>query len=367
MFFDLNEDHQQLSSTLRSFVDAECPTQMLVKQIENSRRNGSDMGLFRRLSGELGLLGAAVPENRGGAGFGLTGLFVIFRELGRAVYGGPFLSSVLAAETLVQADLDQQEDALLRSLLAGNQCATVAGLARERCDNLIAVEQGGKWTVSGGAVRVLNADAGAMLVFANAPNGLGCFRVVNTASLAIEPVELLDLSRSSANVRFDGVPVVRIGTAASATHARDQVAKAAALCIAAEQVGGAERALELTIEHASIRKQFGSPIGSFQAIKHRCADVAMALEGAVNTGLHAAWALDQGIGSEQPWVSFAKSICVEASVKAAETLIQVLGGVGFTWEHPAHIFYRRAVSSRCLFGSTDAHRQAIIASVIRNV
>ena len=144
------------------------------------------------------------------------------------------------------------------------------------------------------------------------------------------------------------------------------MAHVAALCIAAEQVGVAERALEIAIEHASIRKQFGAPIGSFQAIKHRCADVAMALEGAVNTGLHAAWALDHKIDPEQPWVSYAKSVCVEASVQATETLIQVLGGVGFTWEHPAHIFYRRAVSSRYLFGTTETHRQHIIASVIRN-
>lgn len=366
MFFDLNEDHQQLSSTLRSFVDAQCPTQTLVRQTENSMKNGFDMVLFRRLSGELGLLGAAVPENRGGAGFGMTGLFVIFRELGRAVYGGPFLSSVLTAETLVHADPDGQEEALLQSLLAGEQGATVAGLAWERNDNLVAIEQGGKWAVSGNVMAVLDAGVGTMLVFANAPDGLGCFRVVDTASLIIEPVDLLDLSRSSANVQFDNVSVIRIGTAMSAMQARDQVAKAAALCIAAEQVGGAERALELTIEHANIRKQFGSPIGSFQAIKHRCADVAVALEGAVNTGLHAAWAVDQGIDPERPWVSYAKSVCVEASVKATETLVQVLGGLGFTWEHPAHIFYRRAVSSRYMFGSTEVHRQVIIASVIAN-
>lgn len=364
MFFDLDEDQQQLRSILRSFLDAECPTQGLVKRTGQRINTGADMALFQRFGEELGLIGAAVPTDRGGSGFGLAGLFVIFRELGRAVYGGPFLSSVLAAETLVHADLDGDEDGLLQGLLSGQHSATVAGLGWERTDDLVAREQAGQWTVTGRVAAVLDAEAGAILVFANAPDGLGCFRVIDRSYVGVEPVQLLDLSRSAADLAFDHVPVVRIGSAGAAARARDRVAQVAALCIAAEQVGVAERALEITIEHACMRKQFGVPIGSFQAIKHRCADVAMVLEGAVNTGQHAAWALDRGISPDQPWVSYAKSVCVEASVKATSCLIQVLGGLGFTWEHPAHIFYRRAVSSRYLFGSTDVHRQRIVASVV---
>ena len=364
MFFELDEDQLQLRSILRAFVDAECPTQDLVKRTEQRIKNGADMALFRRLGEELGLIGAAIPENRGGAGLGIAGLFVIFRELGRAVYGGPFLSSVLAADTLVLADADGREDALLQDLLFGRQSVALAGLDWERNDDLVAREQSGQWTVTGRVSSVLDGGVGAILVFANTPDGLGCFRVIDRAAVQAEPAELLDLSRCAANLKFDQVPVARIGTVGTATRARDHVAQLGALCIAAEQVGVAERALEITIEHACIRKQFGSPIGTFQAIKHRCADVAMALEGAANTGLHAAWALDQGIKPEQPWVSYAKSVCVEASIKATACLIQILGGVGFTWEHPAHIFYRRAVSSRYLFGSTDVHRQRIIESVV---
>lgn len=364
MFFDLDEEQQQLRTILRSFMDAECSTQGLIKRTEQRISNGADMALFERLGGELGLIGAAVPAERGGSDLGLAGLFVIFRELGRAVYGGPFLSSVLAAETLVHADLDGNEDDLMQGLLSGQQSATVVGLGWERNDDLLALDQAGQWTVTGRVAAVLDADAGTILVFAETPDGLGCFRVIGRAGVAIEPVQLLDLSRSAANLAFDHVPVVRIGTAGSAARARDHVAQVAALCIAAEQVGVAERALEIAIEHACMRKQFGAPIGSFQAIKHRCADVAMVLEGAVNTGQHAAWAIDRAISPDQPWVSYAKSVCVEASIKATACLIQVLGGLGFTWEHPAHIFYRRAVSSRYLFGSTDQHRQRIIASVV---
>lgn len=364
MFFDLTDDQQQLHSTLRAFLDAECPTHELVKRVERTTANGVDIALFQRLGGELGLIGAAVPADRGGAGFGLAGLFVIFRELGRAVHGGPFLSAVLAAETLVHLGCNADANALLQALIAGQQMASIAGLGWERNDDLVARQEAGNWTVTGRAMSVLDAAADTMLVFADTPDGLGCFRVIDRACVGIEPVNLLDLSRSAADLVFDRTPVVRIGTAGDTARARDKVAEVAALCIAAEQVGLAERALELTIEHACMRKQFGAPIGSFQAIKHRCADVAMALEGAVNTGMHAAWAIDQAIRPEQPWASYAKSVCVEASIKAAACLIQVLGGLGFTWEHPGHILYRRAVSSRYLFGSTEQHRQRIIASVV---
>ena len=144
MFFDLDEEQQQLRTILRSFMDAECSTQGLIKRTEQRISNGADMALFERLGGELGLIGAAVPAERGGSDLGLAGLFVIFRELGRAVYGGPFLSSVLAAETLVHADLDGNEDDLMQGLLSGQQSATVVGLGWERNDDLLALDQAGR-------------------------------------------------------------------------------------------------------------------------------------------------------------------------------------------------------------------------------
>jgi alkylation response protein AidB-like acyl-CoA dehydrogenase len=140
----------------------------------------------------------------------------------------------------------------------------------------------------------------------------------------------------------------------------------AALCIAAEQVGAAERALEIAVDHAKIRKQFGAPIGSFQAVKHRCADSAVAVEAASSTGLHAAWALNGALEPEWPWASVAKSVCVEASIKVTASTIQVLGGTGFTWEHPIHLYYRRAIASRQWFGSTRSHRERIAARLLAN-
>ena len=367
MFFELNEEQEQLQSSIRSFFEGSSAAHTLVRRAEKRSDRKFDDDLLRRLGVELDVLGAAVPEARGGSGAGLVELFVIFREMGRVLYGGPFLSSVLSAEVLVHADRQGTYDALLTSLLKGKSRCAVAGLKWGGPNDLVAVEKDGAWSVSGRADFVFDAaHAGTFLLFAETPNGTGCFIVEDPGAVTKVPIDLLDLTRSAAHLLFDGVvsSYVAVGEVAATTLKR--VLDVAVLCVAAEQVGVAERALEIAVEHAKLRVQFGAPIGSFQAVKHRCADAAVAVEAAKATGLHAAWAIDCGIERDQPLASFAKSVCSEASVKVTGSAIQVLGGIGYTWEHPIHLYFRRAISSRQSFGSTSAHRDRIAAQLLDN-
>lgn len=367
MFFALNEDQQALQSALRGFLEERCPQHTLVQRIEKRGVDGDDLDVFQRLCKDLDVLGAAVPEDRGGSGAGLVELFVVFQELGRVLYGGPFRSSVLAAEVLVHADPAGNKDSVLTSLIRGDSRGAVAGLSWEADAELRAFEQGRGWRVSGIADFVFDgAEASTVILFAETADGLGVFMVDDLASVVRAPIEQIDLSRSAAKMEFDRVAVRRIGTSASASLAHARVCNVAALCCAAEQIGVAERALEIAVEHAATRKQFGSPIGSFQAVKHRCADAAVAVEAAASIGLHAAWTLDGAREPDRPSASFAKSVCVEASVRVTASAIQVLGGLGYTWEHPIHLYYRRAMASRQSFGSTRTHREIIASRIFGN-
>jgi alkylation response protein AidB-like acyl-CoA dehydrogenase len=368
MFFELDDSQLELRSIVRSFLGKACPEHTLVQRVEARAVSGFDLELLRRLCVELQVLGVAVPANRGGAGAGLVELFIILVELGRVLYGGPFLSSALAAEVLVQADPEGTCHPMLEALISGEARGAVVGLSVGSDPSLTAVERRGCWKVSGRSALVFDAaEADTVVLFATSAEGIGCYLVKDPGRVSRTPVKQLDLTRSAAHLELNDVEVRRLGTLESASAARERTLKVAALCIAAEQVGVAEHALEIAVAHAGSRKQFGVPIGSFQAVKHRCADVAVAVEAAASTGLHAAWALNGMIEPEQPWASFAKSICVEASVKATSSAIQVLGGLGFTWEHPIHLYYRRAIASRQSFGSTRAHRELIASRLLDDV
>ncbi|RFA08528.1 hypothetical protein B7R54_04280 [Subtercola boreus] len=365
MFFELDEDQEQLKDLMRSFLQQESPEHTLVQRTENSLERPHDVRVFDRLCAELELVGLAIPEERGGSGAGLVELFVVFEELGRVLYGGPLLSTMLAAELIVTADTEDDFAELLGQLLAGAVRGAVAGLEWNRPSGLTASQdESGHWIVSGVSDYVFDGtDADQVVLFADSGDGVRCFLVDQPEALERSAREQLDLTRPVGRIRFDAAPVTPIGSAASAAGVRERVVAVATLCITAEQVGAARRCLEISVEHAASRTQFGRAIGSFQAVKHRCADSAVLVEAASATGLHAAWALQQDAGQQDPVVRSAKSVCSEASVKVAASTIQVLGGIGYTWEHPAHLFYRRAITSRQTMGTTWQHRDDIASQL----
>lgn len=369
MFFDLNEDQRSLQSAVRGLLEKVSPENMLIRRIDERAVESHNAALFCRLCTELDVLGASLPLNRGGSGAGLTALFVVFRELGRVVYGGPFLPSLLAAETLVAVDPDGIEcDAELQALIKGFARGTVVGLPYGAAPEITAVKHDSTWLLSGKVPHVFDGlGADTVLVFAQADGTLGCFLPERSADIQRSSIEPLDLCRPLADLYFDAVPARRLDTPGAGSIVHDRICTIAALCVAAEQVGVAERALEMALEHAKFRKQFGVPIGSFQAVKHRCANAAMAVEAASATALHAAWALDGNWAPDRPMASLAKSICVEASIEVTGSTMQVLGGLGFTWEHPIHLFYRRSIASRQSFGSTFGHREQIASALLDHV
>jgi alkylation response protein AidB-like acyl-CoA dehydrogenase len=216
---------------------------------------------------------------------------------------------------------------------------------------------------SGHAEHVLEGEsADLFVVYASDPDGqLRAFLAGpdDAAGVVRSPRPGLDGARRLSRVEFGDVPVRPLGPAAL-----DRLLAVAAVCLAAEQLGGAERCLELAVEHARARTQFGRPIGSFQAVKHRCADSLMVLEAARWSALYALWAVGEGSPEASALASMAKASSSEAFVRVAASTIQVLGGIGFTWEHPAHRYYRRAVVSRELFGRPDGHRARVAAGLL---
>lgn len=364
MFFALSDEQRELQEVLRSFLEDAVPQNSLVERASNGTEAEFDLALTRRLALEMGVLGATMPTDRGGSGLGLLAQFLIFRELGRVLAGSGFLASVLAAEALVRLDPDAVHDGLLQALIGGEKLGAVAGLDWSGTD-FTATREAGEWKLSGTSALVLGAaDSDVLLVFTGAGEHPTCFLIEDITPVSCTRVDMLDGTRATARIELQSVTAVPLGSPDGDARAYSDLLRIATLCIAAEQLGVAEKAQDIAVEHASIRKQFGAPIGSFQAIKHRCANVAMALDGARNMGFYAAWADEAEIGASEKLVNIAKSVCVEASVSSTENAIQVLGGLGFTWEHPIHLYYRRAISSRQIFGSTRFHREIVARELI---
>ncbi|MDA2805045.1 acyl-CoA dehydrogenase family protein [Nocardiopsis suaedae] len=326
---------------------------------------------WRLLAEQVGAPGLAVPERLGGAGYGPLEVHAVMEELGHALAEVPFLSSsVLATQALLGCEASPARDAWLGRLAEGTATATLAweeddeGDARNgdapRCS---ATDTSGRWSLSGRKPRVLDAATADLLVVAAATgDGPALFAVAPDA----EGVELaervpLDLTRPRADVAFDCAEALPLTFQGSRVLADALTAANAALT--AEQVGGAARCVEMTVGYAGTREQFGRPIGSFQAVKHRLADMYVDLESARSLSYAAAFSLESGNADAWADVSAAKSACSEAYREIAGEAIQLHGGIGVTWEHEAQRHFKRAHGSASLFGAPEWHRRRL-ASVI---
>jgi alkylation response protein AidB-like acyl-CoA dehydrogenase len=290
-------------------------------------------------------------------------------ELGRALYCGPFLSSaVLAANALLCSGDDIAARKYLPDICAGSLLATVAdlsllaGAARPR-----PTATPGKTGVriDGRVDYVLDGHiADLFMVTALHDGEPGLYLVeAGSADVVASTLPTMDLTRKMAAVEFRGAEAKRLGAPGDAPRVLDRVRDIAAIALAAEQAGGAQRMLELAVEYAKMRVQFGRTIGSFQAVKHRCAEMAVDADAARSAAYHAAWTAAREPDDDELAVaaSIAHSYCSKAFNRVAASCIQVHGGIGFTWEHPAHLYYRRAKSAELLFGTPAAHRRRLAA------
>lgn len=365
--FDVTDEQRELRSALRRFCERAHDEATLRRLMDSD--DGWDRALWTRLGGELGALSLWVGEDLGGAGGTLVDQAIAAEELGAALVTGPLLGTVaLAVPALVAAPAGPERDALLAELAEGTRTAALVA-------DLFAPYDGA--TVSGvtadgstltGAVDLVPdaAAADVLLVAAAGPDG-PVLALVDPAATGVTVQERgsLDPTRRLARVALDGATGTVVAAGGDADHALAHAFRTAGALLAAEQVGIAARLLERCVAYAKERLQFGRPIGSFQAIKHRCADMLVGVEHARTAALHAAWAVaDPRIDDPDLAVAIAQARCSEVAHRVAADTIQLHGGIGFTWEHSAHLYYKRAIADAALLGSAEAYRERIAAAVL---
>ncbi len=342
MALALTDDHAQLAASVRAWVERNSPPDSV-----RAAADGSDSGTARYRDAlapslaDQGLLGLHVPEADGGQGFGLQELAIAVEELGRALVPGGFVPTVLASAALVASSGTGK---LLMPLADGSRNAAVA-LEAELMAN---TQPDGTLVVSGTADLVLGAPDADLVIMPVRPENDTVWVAVDAASLEITSVDSLDLTRQIGRVTVDVlIPPDRQLAGLEA----ESVANLAAVVLGAEAVGIADWAVQTAAEYAKIRHQFGRPIGQFQAVKHRCARMLVATEQAAAAVWDAARAIDAGDDDLDVAAAAAAVLAADAAVSCAHECIQVLGGIGYTWEHEAHLYYRRAMTLRALLGS----------------
>lgn len=369
MNLSFSEEQEELRTLVRDFLAEKSPeseVRRLMVSVE-----GFDPAVWTQLAEELGLCGLAIPEEYGGAGYSFTEVGVVLQELGRALACLPYLSSVLLAQSLLlNAGDDAAAREFLPSLAAGSLRATVAVAEQDgRLDpeaiSTLAEPDGGDWKLSGSKSYVIDGNtADLIFVAARTDAGISLFAVESTApGLTRQALPTLDQTRKQARLDFAATPARLIGDDGGGWPVLSKTLDLAAAGLSAECVGGAQRVLEMSVDYAKTRHQFGRPIGSFQAIKHRCADMLIQVESSKSAMGYALWAASEAESELSIAAGIAKSYCPDSYYSVASESIQIYGGIGFTWEHPAHLYFKRAKSSQLLFGDSAHHRTLLASSI----
>ncbi|GAA4550085.1 acyl-CoA dehydrogenase family protein [Pseudonocardia xishanensis] len=364
--FVTTDEQRELRTAVRKFAAEQSDEQTVRRLMESDP--GFDTGAWARLGAELGVLGLAVPEADGGAGGTLVDQAVVVEELGASLFCGPVFGTVLLAiPALVAASPGEVRDAVLGPLVEGARTAAFAVGDRAGAFDASAVTVTASGdTLTGTVERVVDAGAADdLVVAATGPDGVG-LHVVDAAGPGVERTALttLDLTRRQATVRLSDAPARLLAGPDEAERVITHALRVGAALLAAEQVGGAQHLLDLSVEYAKGRLQFGRPIGSFQAVKHRLADMLVDLEHARSTAYHAVWALDDGSDDPALSTSIAQATCSEAYAGIASAAVQVHGGIGFTWEYQAQLYFKRAVTDAVLLGGAEEHRARIARLVL---
>jgi alkylation response protein AidB-like acyl-CoA dehydrogenase len=357
MQFGLTESQEFLKDSARKFFAGECPSAEMRRLMETD--TAYDATLWAKLT-DQGYTGIIFPEAYGGVGLGKVELMLLMEEAGRALLPGPFFSTVvLAGAVLDAAGTPAHKEKYLAPICKGEVRSTVAMLEAGASWNPRDVKlnaSSGKLT----GIKLFVPDAAvADFLLVVARNGV--FVVDSKArGLKISAMSGMDLTRKLYVVEFNNTPAEELGTGANLARAFD-IATAA---LAAELVGGMQRTLDVTVEYAKTRKQFGKPIGIFQAVQHQCADMYLETESSRSAVYYAGWALEENLPDAPTAVSIAKMYCSDAARTVGNRGIQIHGGMGFTWENDLHLYYRRAKASETAFGDATFHRERIASMVI---
>ncbi|WP_163508467.1 acyl-CoA dehydrogenase family protein [Fodinicola acaciae] len=354
----LSQEQEDLRASVRKFFQDQVPMSRVRAVVDGADYDGD---LWKRMTGELGLAGLAVPESYGGAGAGHVERSIVLEEMGRALLPSSFFSSaVLAADTLLALDDEDARAGLLPRIASGDLLATVAVAEKTaRWDSTVdtkATESGDGWVLDGRKNLVIDGQtAAAIIVYADS----GFFLVDGDASgLTRTPLVSLDPTRRIARLDFAATPAKKLASADPAAVLA-KIADLAAVALAAEQVGGLARTMEMTVDYAKIRVQFGRLIGSYQAVKHGCVDSYVDWELTSSVLRYAAWVADNQPDELPTAAALVRASVSPAYFQVAARTIQLHGGIGYTWEHDAHLYYKRAKSAEQLFGTVLDQRETL--------
>jgi alkylation response protein AidB-like acyl-CoA dehydrogenase len=365
MYFDLTDEQQAIKATARDFLAARYKSARIRELAEAEQ--GFEQSDWDEMAG-LGWPGLALPEEWGGQGLGIVELAVLFEELGYALAPTPLLSSTVAGLALAANGSDEQRERWLRPLAAGTARGTVAlfdaGTPATIGEfEMEAKADGDGVVLDGEKVLVMDAASADFLLVATAD---GRRHVVETDAdgVTVTPEASVDLTRRLHSVRFDGVGVGPEATLSGEQAEYLPVLWRACVALAAESTGVAQRTLEMAVSYAKDRKQFGRPIGSYQAVSHRCAQMLLETENSRSAVYGAAWAADAEPESLPLAASVAKAYASDAGWRVPDASIQVHGGIGFTWEHDLHFFLKRGKANAATFGDAKWHRERVAAAVL---
>ncbi len=374
MDFGFSEEQEMLRQSARALLEKECSSAVVRRLMEDER--GFDPALWKKMA-ELGWLGLVIPEAYGGGGLSYVDLVLVMEEMGRVVLPSPFIWTVMFAEAIKRAGTDAQRSSLLPKIAAGNLIATVAYL-----------EPSPSWSADGIRMAARPDGTGFLLdgtkLFVNdahiadwflvavrtgdaAERGITLFALESSRTgISVTPLNTMDQTRKLAEVKFTGVkvePSDAVGEVGSGWNILSQVIDRGKVMLAGEMVGGAQKVLEMAVDYAKVRVQFGRPIGSFQAVQHKCANMMIDVEGAKSAVYYASWAVSNEVAESSLAAAVAKAAASDAFRRVSAEGIQVHGGIGFTWDHDMHLYFKRAKSSEFTFGDANWNRELVAQGI----
>jgi alkylation response protein AidB-like acyl-CoA dehydrogenase len=368
MAFGFSNEQLQFRDVVQRFLKEKSPPSEVRRLMEQDQ--GFDPAVWQQLCEQLALAAIHIPEQYGGQGFGAMELGIVMEEMGRSLLCAPYFSStVLAATAILNAGSEPQKLELLPKIATGRCIATLAlnelnGGSHDDGIALLATAEDDGFRLDGAKSHVLDGHIADLIIVVaqDASNGSLGFFAVDGAAPGLERTrqETMDATRKQARLKFDGVPAELIGDPDIASIALARTLDLAAIALANEMVGGAQQLLDSAIDYSSVRVQFGRTIGSFQAIKHKCADLLVAIELAKSAAYYAASAADEDADDLPAIASLAKSSAADAYMLAARECIQIHGGIGFTWDHDTHLWFKRAKSSEVFLGDSGYHRELMM-------
>ncbi len=374
MDFGFSEEQEMLRQSARNLLEKGCPSTLVRRLMEEER--GYEPELWKKIA-ELGWLGLVIPEAYGGSALGYVDLVLVLEEMGRVVLPSPFIWTVMVAEAINRAGSEAQKKALLPKIAAGELIATIAWMEPSGlwgADGITAAarQNGSDFVIDGAKLFVNDGHiADCMLVAARTggrnADGVTLFAIESSrAGVSVTPLTTMDQTRKLSEVKFAGVKATSadvVGEVGNGWKTLAAIIDRGKVMLAAEMMGGAQKVLDMTVEYAKVRTQFGRPIGSFQAVQHKCANMMIDVESAKSAVYYAAWAVSNDVAEAPLAAALAKAAASDAFRRVSADGIQVHGGIGFTWEHDMHLYFKRAKSSEFTFGDATYNRELVAQGI----